>query len=45
MASPEDLKQVYVKPISKTEIKTMAKFVISEDSQGYLIGKHGVFTK
>lgn len=23
----------------------MAKFVISEDSQGYLIGKHGVFTK
>jgi hypothetical protein len=32
-------------PQFKTEIKTVAKFVISEDSQGYLIGKHGVFTK
>jgi hypothetical protein len=44
-ASSQDLEQVYVKPPSKSEIRTKAKFVISEDSQGYLIGKHGVFTK
>jgi predicted PilT family ATPase len=34
-----------VKPLTKQELKTIAKFVISEDSQGYLIGKHGIFTK
>ena len=33
------------KPKSKEEIKTTAKFVVSEDSQGYLIGKKGSFTK
>ena len=44
-ASIEDISQPQVKPLSKSEIKTVAKFVISEDSQGYLIGKHGVFTK
>jgi exosome complex RNA-binding protein Rrp4 len=44
-ARDDDLKTVYVKPLAKTEIKTIAKFVIAEDSQGYLIGKHGVFTK
>lgn len=33
------------KPLSKADLKTTAKFVISEDSQGYLIGKHGIFTK
>lgn len=44
-ASPEDISQPSMAPQFKTEIKTVAKFVISEDSQGYLIGKHGVFTK
>ncbi len=44
-ASPEDVSQPSMAPLLKTEIKTVAKFVISEDSQGYLIGKHGVFTK
>ena len=29
----------------KEQIKTTAKFVVSEDSQGYLIGKKGSFTK
>ena len=31
-ARDDDLKNVYIKPLSKNEIKTIAKFVISEDS-------------
>ena len=31
--------------MSKDEIKTTAKFVVAEKSQGFLIGKHGSFTK
>ena len=44
-ASSEDLKEQKVKQVTKSSIRTKAKFVISEDSQGYLIGKHGSFTK
>ena len=33
------------KPMSKDDIKTTAKFVVAEKSQGFLIGKHGSFTK
>ena len=44
-ATEEDLRTVAAKPLSKADLKTTAKFVISEDSQGYLIGKHGIFTK
>lgn len=44
-ASSEDLKEQKVRQVHKSSIKTKAKFVISEDSQGYLIGKHGFFTK
>ncbi len=44
-ATPEDLKTVSAKPLSKADLKTTAKFVISEEAQGYLIGKHGSFTK
>ena len=31
--------------MSKETLKVTAKFVVSEDSQGYLIGKNGSFTK
>jgi hypothetical protein len=31
-ATPEDINQQAAKPIYKTDIKTVAKFVISEDS-------------
>jgi hypothetical protein len=31
-ASAEDISQPSIKPLFKTEIKTVAKFVISEDS-------------
>lgn len=41
----EDFESATAKPMSKDSIKTTAKFVISENSMGFLIGKHGAFTK
>lgn len=41
----EDFEIRVAKPMSKDQIKTTAKFVVDEKSQGYLIGKHGAFTK
>ena len=31
--------------MSKNDLKVTAKFVVKEESQGYLIGKQGSFTK